>query len=154
MAGWSSRTPEIIAVLVQRFTLWPDLQGVVVHDGPVVTDKAPREVLSVGYTGVEGEPDIDAQTAFEGLAGSPDRETCQIKCAIGVLDGSTDITVPRARAYELLAAVTAAIGSDRTLNGVVLRAGVTSAALNQTQTDRGAQAVIVFTVASDAFTNR
>jgi hypothetical protein len=37
---------------------------------------------------------------------------------------------------------------------VVLRAGVTSAALNQTQTDRGAQAVIVFTVASDAFTNQ
>lgn len=154
MGGWSSRAPDIVDALVQRFTAWPDLAGVVVRDGPAVADDTPMELLSVGYTGVEGEPDIDSQALYEGMGAAPDREACQIKCALGVLDGSTDAAVPRTRAYQLLRAVTAAIGADRTLGGVVMRAGVTSAALTQSQTNQGAQALIVFTVETDGFTSR
>ena len=70
------------------------------------------------------------------------------------LNGGADIAAARTRAYELVAAAGAAIARDRTLGGIALRAGIGAVQLSQRQTDKGAQAAVVFGVDIDAFTGR
>lgn len=148
---WQTRVPEAIDALVAIFTAAEGLAGVTVRDGASVSQARVTEIVSVGYTGVEGENDVDAQALTEGLGGSPDREQFTIRCAAAALKGGTDLSAARRRAYELFAAAGAAIAENRTLNGAVMRAMIGSHALTQDQTDSGAQAVVVFTVDCDAY---
>lgn len=152
---WASKAPDLIAALVQRFTAWPELVDaeVAVRDGPQIASEAVDEVLTVGYTAVPGETDVESEITLDGL-GNPDRELCTIRCTVGAILGSGNLVEARARAYELLAMAGSAIASDRTLNRLAMRAQITSLALEQSQLSTGAQAVIVFTVECDCFTTR
>jgi hypothetical protein len=140
--------------LVAAFTAAPELEGVTVRDGPSTSQATVREVISVGYTGAEGESDAESQLLTEGLGGATDREQFSIRCAAAALRGTTDLPAARQRAYELLAAAGAAIARDRTLGGSVMRAMVGSHNLTQGQTSDGAQAVVVFEVSCDAYSGR
>jgi hypothetical protein len=140
--------------LVAAFNAAPELAGVTVRDGPSTSQATVREVISVGYTGTEGESDAESQLMTEGLGGSSDREQFTIRCAAAALRGTTDLPAARQRAYELLSAVGVAIARDRTLGGVVMRAMVGSHSLTQGQTSDGAQAVVVFEVSCDAYSGR
>jgi hypothetical protein len=139
--------------LVALFTSFEPLAGVPVRDGASVSQARLDEVLSVGYTGAEDGSDAEAVLGTEGM-GSEDREQFTIRCAVAAAGGSTDLPAIRRRAYELLQAAGAAIAANRTLNGAVMRAVIGSHSLQQDQTDKGAQAVIVFTVDCDAYTGR
>ncbi|MFD7793635.1 hypothetical protein [Streptomyces sp. NPDC059759] len=150
--AWQTRVPEAIDALVATFRTADGLADVTVRDGASVSQSRLSEVVSVGYTGVDGENDVDAQATTEGLGGGQDREQFVIRCAAAAFKGGTDMAAARKRAYEIFAAATAAIAANRTLNGTVLRAMVDSHALTQDQADSGAQAVIVFSVGCDAFT--
>lgn len=151
--AWQTRVPDAIDALVAVFTAAEGLAGVTVRDGASVSQARLSEVVSVGYTGVEGENDVDAQTVTEGLGGGgPEREQFTIRCAAAAFKSGTDISAARKRAYELFGAATAAIAASRTLNGTVMRATVDSHSLTQDQGDQGAQAVIVFTVGCDSYT--
>lgn len=152
MQAWQTRVPEAIDALVATFRTAEGLAGVTVRDGASVSQSRLNEVVSVGYTGVEGENDVDAQATGEGLEGGADREQFVIRCAAAAFRGGTDMAAARRRAYEIFAAATAAIADNRTLNGTVLRAMVDSHSLTQDQADSGAQAVIVFSVGCDSFT--
>jgi hypothetical protein len=154
MDGWTSTVPAAIDALVRIFAAAPELEGVVVRDGPAIESTAALEVLSVGWTGVEGETDIESQFVGEGLGGNPDREQSSIRCAAAVLAGNTDVVAARARAYALMTGAATAIARDRTLQRTVMRAMIGSHSLSQDQTDRGLQAVVVFTVDCDAYTVR
>jgi hypothetical protein len=140
--------------LVAAFNAAPELAGVTVRDGPSTSQATVREVISVGYTGTEGESDAESQLMTEGLGGSSDREQFTIRCAAAALRGTTDLPAARRRAYELLSAAGAAIARDRTLGGAVMRAMVGSHSLTQGQTSDGAQAVVVFEVSCDAYSGR
>jgi hypothetical protein len=140
--------------LVAAFNAAPELAGVTVRDGPSTSQATVREVISVGYTGTEGEADADSQLMTEGLGGSSDREQFTIRCAAAALRGTTDLPAARQRAYELLAAAGVAIARDRTLGGTVMRAMVASHSLTQGQTPDGAQAVVVFEVSCDTYSGR
>jgi hypothetical protein len=137
--------------LVAAFNAAPELAGVTVRDGPSTSQATVREVISVGYTGTEGESDAESQLMTEGLGGSSDREQFTIRCAAAALRGTTDLPAARQRAYELLSAAGAAIARDRTLGGAVMRAMVGSHSLTQGQTSDGAQAVVVFEVSCDSY---
>ena len=151
--AWQTRVPDAIDALVATFTTAEGLAGVTVRDGASVSQARLTEVVSVGYTGAEGESDVEAQAVNEGLGGGgPDRELFSIRCAAAAFKGGTDISAARKRAYEIFGAATAAIAANRTLNGTVLRAMVDSHSLTQDQGDQGAQAVIVFTVGCDSYT--
>ena len=150
---WSSRVPDAMDALVAALTVAPELDGVTVRDGASVSQSTVKEIVSVGFTGEEAQSDAETTATADGLAGT-DRERFTIRCAAAVLRGSTDLPAARRRAYELLSAVGAVLGRDRTLGGTVLRAMVGSHTLTQDQTDRGAQAVVVFGVDCDAFTGR
>jgi hypothetical protein len=140
--------------LVAAFNAAPELAGVTVRDGPSTSQATVREVISVGYTGTEGESDAESQLMTEGLGGSSDREQFTIRCAAAALRGTTDLPAARQRAYELLSAAGAVIARDRTLGGAVMRAMVGSHSLTQGQTSDGAQAVVVFEVSCDAYSGR
>lgn len=150
--AWTSKVPAAIDALVAMFTTAEGLADVTVRDGASVSQARVSEIVSVGYTGTEGENDADAIVSAEGLGGSPDREQFTIRCAAAALSGATDMPAARARAYELFGAAAAAIAANRTLNGVVMRAMVGSHSLTQDQTDQGAQAVVTFEVSCDAYT--
>ena len=151
--AWTSRLPAAMDALVAAFNAAPELAGVTVRDGPSASQATVREVISVGYTGAEGESDADSQLTTEGL-GDPSREQFSIRCAAAALRGTTDLPAARQRAYELLSAAGAAIAQDRTLGGAVMRALVGSHSLTQGQTADGAQAVVVFEVSCDAYSGR
>jgi hypothetical protein len=151
---WTSSVPQAIDALVQAYTAAEEFAGVTVWDGPTVSKATPREMLAVGFSSDDAESDVDASSLTEGLAASPDRETYTIRCAAAVLTGSTDIAAARRRAYELYAAAGAVVARDPRLGGAVMRARLGTHTLTQAQTDRGAQAVVIFGIACDAFTGR
>lgn len=150
--AWASRVPDVIDVLVQRLSVADGLADVDVRDGPAIASPSARQVLGVGYAGQAEETDVEATVGRDGL--TDEREQFTIRCAVAVLSGDTDVAAARQCAYGLLAAAGAAIARDRTLGGLVLRAGIGGHSLMQEQTDRGIQATVVFTVDCDAFAVR
>lgn len=152
--GWASSVPGAIDGLVQAFTTSPDLEGVLVMDGPAIVSKAAPRVLAVGYTAVPGETAVETQSAPDGLTGSPNVEQYLVRCTAAVLDGATDVKAVRDVAYGILAAAGAAIARDQRLGGAVTRAAMGSHQMMPDQTPQGAQCMIVFEVDVDAFTKR
>lgn len=152
--GWASSVPGAIDGLVQAFTTSPDLEGVLVMDGPAIGSQAASRVLSVGYTAVPGETAVEAQSAPDGLTGSPSVEQYLVRCTAAVQGGATDVKAVRDDAYGIMSAAGAAVARDQRLGGVVTRAAMGSHQLMQEQTPQGAQCMIVFEVDVDAFTRR
>jgi hypothetical protein len=152
--GWASTVPAAIDGLVQAFTASPDLEDVLVMDGPAIASQAALRVLSVGYTAVPGETAVEAQSAPDGLAGNPNVEQYLVRCTAAVIGGATDVKAVRDAAYGIMSAAGAAIVRDQRLGGAVTRASMGSHQLMQEQTDRGAQCLLVFEVDVDAFTRR
>lgn len=149
--AWSSSAPDAVDALVDTFRAAPEFQDITVWDGPEVSKATPREMLSVAFTGDENDSDVEASSAAEGL-GLRDRETFTVRCAAAVVMGSTDMRAARRRAYELYAAAGAVLARDHTLARRVMRARLGSHNFKQLQTDRGAQALVVFGIDVDAFT--
>lgn len=151
--AWSSTVPAALAAILELFKS-ADLGDAEVFDGPEVTGSSAKQVVVVGwYTQESDTLAADGAVTMEGLAGDPDREQYVIRCAALVLDGGGDLAAARARAYELAAACGALIAANRTLGGLVLRAGVTSQALRQDQPQGGARAIVEFGVGVDAYTS-
>lgn len=153
---WTSRLPAAIDALVTVFTAWPDLggAGVIVRDGPSTSQTTVKEIVSVGFTGGEGETDAESTLLTEGLSGQVDREQFTIRCAAAVLRGSDDIVGARRRAYELLGEAGAAVAANRSLNGSVMRAMISSHSLTMDLATNGAQAMVVFEVSCDTYSGR
>jgi hypothetical protein len=158
---WQSSVPAALNGLLAAFRGSDDLVSpVAVRDAHVVTGSQADEVVIVGWTGMDGD-DLAVETTdtMEGLAGNPDREQYQIRCAAMALnsggkDGSGDLPAARARAYELHAACGAAIAADRRLGGAIMRASMGDHSLHQTAMQRGQRAIVEFMVQVDAYTGR
>jgi hypothetical protein len=150
---WATRVPGTIDALVQVFQTAPELDGVLIMDGPEIGPKAAARVLSVGWTAIEGETAVESQVTAEGLAGNPDREGFTVRCTAAVVGGATDVPAVRRAAYELLTAAGAVIARNRRLGGA-MRVQMGRHSLMQGQTNKGAQALLVFDVDVDSFTRR
>jgi hypothetical protein len=151
---WASKLPDTMDALLAVFTAAPELADVTVRDGPSTSQATVQEILSVGYTGSDDDTDAETQVSAEGLNPARDREQFTIRCAAAVLKGGTDISAARKRAYDIVTAAGAAIARDHTLGGTVMRAMIGSHSLSQDQTDRGAQAMVIFGVDCDAYSGR
>lgn len=147
--AWGSTAPAAIAGLVA--TLQAGMTTKVL-DSAVVSDAAGQEVVNVGWQ-TEDQPSVDATVDQEGYGGQPDRERYTINNAVRVLN-ARDVVAARARAFELLGQVGAAIKADHTLGGSVMRAGISAWSFEAQQGRGGALATILFGVDCDAFTNR
>lgn len=151
--SWQSRVPAVLDALVALWGGTPALDGLV-QDGPAPLEGADLEVLSVGHDGGEDGVSTDGVISAEGYGGRPDREQFTVTCLIAVLNGANDGKAARVRAFELLSAASEAVTADRSLGGVVMRAHVRDVGLSQLQTEHGATARVLFTVACDAYTTR
>jgi len=149
---WSSTAPAAIAGFIAQLTDSPDLAGVSVVDGPVVTNTAALEVVTVGFQNEDQPAVVDGTDAREGLGIGRSHELYTINCKAEVLNGASDIVAARGRAYELLDAVGAALAADKTLGDAVMAAEIGPVALSQLQTKNGAVAMILFGVNCDAYT--
>lgn len=152
--AWASSVPGAIDGLVRAFKTSPDLEGVLVMDGPAIVSKAAPLVLAVGYTAVPGETAVETQSAPDGLAGNPNVEQYLIRCTVAVIRGATMVKAARDAAYDILAAAGAAVVRDQRLGGAVTRVAMGGHQMMPEQNDRGAQCMIVFEVDVDAFTKR
>ncbi|MGH3097873.1 MAG: hypothetical protein ACRDMV_17970 [Streptosporangiales bacterium] len=150
--SWASTVPAAVEALVAAFT--DALPDAVVRDGPVVTSSGAQEVVTVGYTGTEGENAVEGTLRVQGLAVSPSRETYTVWCAASVARGSGDIAKARAAAYGLLAGCGAALAADQTLGGPVMSARLGDARLVQSKTPKSAAVTVVFGVDVDAYSVR
>jgi hypothetical protein len=155
MTSIISKVPAALDYLVATFQAAATLGGggtgpVTVYDGPKVTDEAASLILWVGLD----DPDSDSaplaatsERAWAGLGGQS--ETITIACAAEAWSGEDGIAAVRVAAYGIVAAVEALVRADATRfggNGLTADPGVTSAELRQNDTDRGAQARVVFSI--------
>ncbi|TKG58894.1 hypothetical protein [Prauserella endophytica] len=150
--AWASTAPDAVNALVALTKTVVDPHTVL--DGPTPGNSALQEAVTIGFEDEDVPAVVEADVNPEGLAGNPDREQYSITCKVEVARGSGDIASARARAYELLGIVGAAVKENRGLGGVVNRAWVGSHVLRQVQDHRGAVAEVRFAVEVATFTKR
>ncbi|MGW0599959.1 hypothetical protein ACWD11_22785 [Streptomyces sp. NPDC002776] len=155
-----SRVPEVIAALVALGKTEPQYEadadgagGVVVADGPQVTDNTAPDWLVVGF---DGDPDGDFEAAqtmggWSDLGGGREEEF-QVTVAAIANRGDTDIVSARRRAYEIGACVEAWLRASPDLGLPSLEAAIAGTRLVQDQTDQGASVRLLLVVAGRAFT--
>lgn len=148
-----SRVPELINALIAVGQADAGLNGVQVTDGPEVTDSGARDWLIVGF---DGDPDGDF-TSAQTVGGWSDlsigrEEQFQVTIAAIAQHGETDVRPVRERAYAIAARVEAWLRADPSLGLVSVEAAIEATQLMQAQTQQGAQATVLLTVAGRAFT--
>ncbi|MFE7347522.1 hypothetical protein [Streptomyces fimicarius] len=148
-----SRVPELIDALVAALRADEGLAGVVVTDGPEVTAGAVPDWIVVGFDG-DGDGDFQAASSVQDWAslGTDRTEQFQLTVAVIALRGDTDVKAARDRVYALAAPVRALLWADPSLGLPSLQVGVGAAQLSQVQTEQGVQAVLLLTLAGEAFT--
>lgn len=148
-----SRVPELIDALVALATTEIAPQGVRIADGPEVTEDPAEEWLIVGY---DGDPNGDFEAAST-LGGWSDlstgrEEQFQVTVAVIVNGGETDVRATRVRAYEIAGLLETLLRADPSVGLPSLQAAIEATRLLPDQTDTGAQARLLLTVAGNAFT--
>ena len=148
---WASTLPTVSTALVAA------LDGVLpagtVRKGPRVGPGS-AEAVTVRFQ-TEDTPTANGRFSAEGMGVAPSREQYTIGCAATVRKGAGDVDAATSRAFELLAAVGAALAADPTIGGAVLSARLGEWELSETQGAKtGATAVLLFDVDIDAFTAR
>ncbi|MFR0354167.1 hypothetical protein [Streptomyces sediminimaris] len=151
----ASRVPDVIEALVARGKTDSGLKamGVVVTDGPEVTEQGAQDWLIVGF---DGDPEGDFQAA-QTVGGWSDlstgrEETFQVTVAAIAGRGDTDVSKARKQAYAIGAVVEGWLRAEPSIGLRSLEAGIEATRLVQDQTEDGVQAVLLLTVAGRAFT--
>lgn len=143
----ASTIPAVLDALLESWTVaLPDVQ--VIEGQPLAPDP---DIVCVAFTGLPGEPAIEAVEERGQLAASPDRERYDIACLVSSQRGETDARAVRIRAFELLDTVRGDLQRDATLGGLVLSARLAVLSLVAAQTSAGAESTVLFRVRIDAF---
>ncbi|WP_329338593.1 hypothetical protein OG866_27110 [Streptomyces sp. NBC_00663] len=157
-----SRVPEVIDALVQLARTEPAYEagedgtgGVVVADGPQVTEDAAPDWLVIGF---DGDPNGDFESAqtiggWSDLGGGREEEFTVTVAAISNR-GDADTVAARGRVYEIAARVEAWLMADPSLGLPGLEAFVGGTRLVQDQTEDGASVRLLLSVAGRGFTRR
>lgn len=147
----TSAVPAAITALLAILRADAGLTGVSVTDGPPVGDQSDRDYVSIGWQ-PDGDRSVEIAQDFNSAGARTRDEEFVILCYLFTWTGDSDISVVRARAFTLLAAIenairaTGASPTAPTLNGSVLWAHLTSAALEQANTNQGVRAGMPFTI--------
>jgi hypothetical protein len=152
----TSRVPALLDYLVALFgnaaTLGaaPAPNTVTIFDGPPTTELDPPLALYVGLSDPDNpaaEAAADFTQSWGGLGRLARNETTTIHCCAEAWFGTDDIKTVRVAATGIVAAVEVLMQSDSTqFGGNVLfpNPGITTGALLQNNTDRGAIARVAF----------
>jgi hypothetical protein len=144
MEQTTSRVPALLEALTARFTTaLPTWQ---VLDGPPFSQVVEQLVLIVGHADYDGTAVTEAVARTQGM-GHRYTETFQVRCILSAETGDEDVKGPRDTCHAALAAIEAALQSDRGVGGVVDLANLGPARQwAQAQTEQGATAEVAFTV--------
>lgn len=147
----TSAVPAAITELLAILRADAGMSGVQVLDGPPVGDQSDQDYVAVGWQD-GSEESVQIVQDFADAGARTRDENFAILCWLDTWTGDSDVSVRRARAFELLAAVENAIrasgGSPTapTMNGSVQWAHLTNAVLKQANTQDGVRAGIAFTI--------
>jgi hypothetical protein len=150
----TSRVPAAVAALLDILRAAPALAGVRIVDGPEPTNATERDMILVGWQ-PDAEAAVSLQQDFNSAGGRTRDEEFVISCYAESRRGDKDMALSRARVFELVGAVEAALrATDETpeaptLNGTVLWAHLTTGNLRQAATE-GTLAGLAFTVSCRA----
>lgn len=157
-----SRVPEVIDALVQLARAESAYEantdhphGVFVADGPQVTDDPAPDWLVIGF---DGDPNGDFEAAqtvggWSDLGTSREEEFMVTVAAISNR-GDVDIVAARKRVYDIAARVEAWLRVDPSLGLSALEAAIGGTRLVLDQTEDGASARLLLSVAGRGFTGR
>lgn len=137
---------EVIDYLVTTFAAATEVP---VYDGPVPTAANAAAFVLVGATGDDEDGASAMQEPSTLGPGIWRDETGEVVCAVRTRHGGTDLSARRAEALAAASACIDAVHADRRLGGLLADpTAVTSGVRYQSvQTDQGAVARVVFTVA-------
>lgn len=153
-----STIPAVLDELVVRAGLamagmtLPGKKPVEVFDGGPHKDTEP-EVIAIAFTGISGEAAVENTLTIEQMTVEPTREQYDVtNLASSWLGEEVDPKPVRDRLYALLDAIADEIARDQTLNGLLMRARVSSQLFAQQQTNKGAVATVRFVIHCDGYT--
>ncbi|WP_326700204.1 hypothetical protein OG909_24720 [Streptomyces sp. NBC_01754] len=149
----ASRIPELIDALMAQLTADPGLSGVVVVDGPEMSEAKSPDWLVVGFNG-DPDGDFQAAQALGGWASLATGREEQIELTVAAIAtrGETEVRAARQRVYEIGARLEALLAADPSVGLRSLEVAIEASQLVQVQTDQGVQARLLLTVAGRAFT--
>lgn len=147
-----SQVPELIDALVARWRTDEGLAGVKVTDGPLVTESAAREWVTVGYDGDEGGL-FQAGTTEQDWAGMGTSRTEATRLSVGITvrRGDNEVKAARDRAYAILAVLAASLRADPTAGVPSAQVAIAATDLRQEPTGHGARVRLVVTLACRTF---
>lgn len=148
---WGSTIPAALDALVDAFKVATDAQVV---KGPNVSGTARKEVVLVGWDGLNENLSVQLDLAEFDRARSRQTERYTIVGAVLVTSGSTNLDPFIARAFEIFGQLGEALISDKTLAGAVTDAKLSNAGLDLSQIASGALVRIPYTVSVLALTSR
>lgn len=156
-----STVPAVLAALVSiTRTAMEEIEvpaghaPVTVFDGHPDRDP-PDDCVIIGFTGDPREAAVEDTRSVEEITRERDRERYEItNLATSWLGQDQNLQEVRERAFSFVDAVARELARDQTLGGMCMRARISVAALAQMQTNEGATATIMWTVAVDAFSGR
>lgn len=140
----TSTIPAAIDGLIAVLAASPDLKSVKIIDGQPTTE-TPKDFVAVAYA-----EDGDAVSGMQepaSLGNLRRSETYEITCMVSAWNGGTVMKSVRDRAFEIFGAVETAVRAGGTLDGSVTFADISRIGLSQYQTEQGAVADIMFSVA-------
>ncbi|MGV9535011.1 hypothetical protein ACWEU6_21825 [Streptosporangium sandarakinum] len=144
----ASTIPAVLDHLMESWAV--ALPGVQLVEGQPLAPEP--DIVCLAFTGLPGEPAIEAAEDRGQMAASPDRERYDIACLASAQRGETDARAVRMRAFELVDMVQGELRRDPTLGGLVLSARLAVISLVAAQTSGGAECTALFRVRIDAFT--
>lgn len=150
----TSRVPAAMAALLDILRAAPALDGVRIIDGPEPTNATERDMILIGWQ-VGGEAAVELEQSFAGAGARTRDEDFTIACYAESRRGDKDMSLRRARVFELVGAVETALRATDaapqapTLNGSVLWAHLTTGNLQQSAGE-GTLAGLAFTVSCRA----
>jgi hypothetical protein len=155
MTYMPSRVPELLTALHSLTSTAPDLKalGVRVSNGAQVTDAAAPDWLLIGW---DGDPEGEFETArteggWSDLAVGRE-ENFEMPCAAISNRGDTDVLAAQARVYEIAGVLGALLKANPSVGLDSLEVAIAATTLQRPQTDQGASARLVITLAGRAFT--
>jgi hypothetical protein len=142
---------DALVALAER--AWPDVQ--VLDGGPTVEVR--DDVIAIGYSGSESQPDVQSTLSREQLDLQPDMERYDIFCMASAWRGDAhrggrpDAQTVRNRAFALLAGLRDELARDSRLGGTVMLARLSTLDVVLDQTQSGPVCTVRFQVHIDAF---
>jgi hypothetical protein len=145
------RWTDVYQGLLTFLPTLPAFAGVPVYDGQPITNDQPVAWVTVGYVTDDGAGTFQQSRDPGGFATV---EVGSVHCHLAAVDGGTELSVARSKAFALVAAWQSATEKDQTLGGALPPGSVVDLAVQvaDPQNQQGSATSLVVTVSYQTLT--